>query len=101
LDYIVSESLVILSDNKIELYEIPKLVNVIHESLKNIKVIKISTSDVGILIKLILFVLIETKTIKIESKEYELISKVIDSSMILLNKSVEIKVTKMNKCVCF
>ena len=98
---IIKETLEILSDNKIELHEIPKLINVIHESIKNINSIKITTNDVGILIKFILFVLIETKTVKISNDDYELFSSVIDSSMILLNKSVEIKIPKLNKCFCF
>ena len=98
---IIKETLEILSDNKIELHEIPKLINVIHESIKNINIIKITTNDVSILIKFILFVLIETKTVKISNDDYELFSSVIDSSMILLNKSVEIKIPKLNKCFCF
>ena len=97
---IVKEVLQALSNNKLELYEIPKIINVIHESLKNLDSIKISTEDVGILIKFILFLLIETKTIKLSTDNYELICSIIDSSMILLNKSVEIKLPITNKCVC-
>jgi hypothetical protein len=98
---IIKETLKILSDNKIELHEIPKLINVIHESIKNVQSIKITTNDVGILIKFILFILIETKTVKISNDDYELYSLLIDSSMVLLNKSVEIKIPKLNKCFCF
>lgn len=98
---IIKETLSILSDNKIELYEIPKLINAIHESIKNIHLIKITTNDIGILIKFILFTLIETKTVKISNDDYESYSALIDSSMILLNKSVEIKIPKSNKCLCF
>lgn len=98
---VIEEVLEILADNKIELHEIPKLINIIHESLKNLKSIKITTNDVGILIKLILFILVETKTVKINNEDYELFSTVIDTSMILLNKSVKIKVPKINKCFCF
>lgn len=98
---IIKETLKILSDNKIELHEIPKLINVIHESIKNINSIKITTNDVSILIKFILFILIETKTVKITNVDYKLYSSLIDSSMVLLNKSVEIKVPKLNKCFCF
>ena len=102
IDNVVKQALEILSDNKVELYEIPSLINVIHESLKNLpKYIKITTQDIGILIKFVLFILIETKTVKVSSENYELISKVIDTSMILLNKSIEIKVLKFNKCLCF
>lgn len=101
IDNIIRETLKILSDNKVELYEIPNLVNVIHESLKNLNTIKITSSDIGNVIKLILFILIETKTIKISNNDYELILKVIDSSIVLLNKSVEIKINKFKNCFCF
>jgi hypothetical protein len=101
INNVVKQALEILADNKVELYEIPSLINVIHESLKNLHSIKITIQDIGILIKLILFILIETKTVKVSNNDYKLISKVIDTSMALLNKSVEIKVPKLNKCVCF
>lgn len=98
---IVQEILDILSDNKIELHEIPKLINLIHESFKNFETIKITSNDIGIIIKLILFILVETKTLKIKDDDYELFLSVIDTSMILLNKSVEIKMPKIHKCKCF
>ena len=102
IDNVIQEALKILSDNKVELYEIPSLIDVIHESFKNLpKSIRITTQDIGILIKFVLFILLETKTVKVSNEDYELISKVIDSSMILLNKSVEIKIPKFNKCLCF
>lgn len=102
IDNVVKQALEILADNKVELYEIPSLINVIHESLINLPAsVKITTQDIGILIKLVLFILVETKTVKVSSEDYELISKVIDTSMILLNKSVEIKLPKLNKCFCF
>lgn len=101
LNMIVDEVLKVLSDNKLELHEIPKIINVIHESLKNLDSIKISTSDIGILIKLFLFILIETKTVKLSNVDYDLIANLIDSCLILLNKTVEIKLPKTNKCICF
>ena len=102
IDNIINQVLEILSDNKVELYEIPTLINVIHESLKNLPTsVRITTHDISILIKLVLFILVETKTVKVSSEDYELISKVIDTSMVLLNKSVKIKVPKFNKCLCF
>jgi hypothetical protein len=101
INNIIDETLKVLADNKVELYEIPQLINVIHETFKNTSSITLKTSDLGILIKLILFMLIETKLIKMQSEDYELISKVIDTSMILLNTSVQIKLPKFNKCFCF
>lgn len=101
INNIIQEILNILSDNKVELYEIPSLINVIHESFKNIDSIKIDTQDIGILIKLILFILVESKIVHLSSKDNKLIFNVIDTSMALLNKSVEIKYPKFNKCLCF
>lgn len=99
-DNIVQVTTQTLTDGKLELHEIPLIINVIHESLKNIQSVKISTDDVGILIKLILYILIETNTIKLSTNDFDLICKIIDSSMILLNKSIEIKLPKINKCFC-
>ena len=98
---IINEVLKVLSDGKLELYEIPKLINVIHEALCNINSIKITTNDVGVLIKFILFILIETKLIKLSTEDFDFVSNLIDTSMILLNKSVEIKLPKINNCFCF
>lgn len=90
-----------LSDNKLELHEIPKLINVIHDSLRDLKSIVITTGDIGLLIKLILFILIETNLIKLSTQDFDLVVSVIDMSVVLLNKSVEIKLPKTSKCFCF
>ena len=78
----------------------PKIINVIHESLKNVNSIKISTNDIGILIKLLLFILTETNQVKLTNQDKQLLLLVIDSSMVLLNKSVEIKLPKINNWFC-
>ena len=99
ITHIIDEVVKVLADNKVELYEIPKLINAVHEALKTAQSLTLKTSDLGILIKTILFILIDTHVIKMSNVDYVLISKVIDTSMILLNKSVEIKFPK--KCFCF
>ena len=96
---IINETLIIC-ENKVELHEIPKLINVIYECIININDLIISSNDICILIKFIIFVLIDTETIDIINNDYEVINQVIDSSIVLLSKSIEIKVPK-NKCVCF
>jgi hypothetical protein len=99
ITHIIDEVVKVLEDNKVELYEIPQLINVVHESLKATKSLTLKTSDLGILIKTILFILIDTQVIKMSNVNYVLISKVIDTSMVLLHKSIEIKFPK--KCFCF
>jgi hypothetical protein len=99
IDNIIKETLIIY-ENKVELHDIPKLINVIYECIININDLIISSNDICILIKLIIFVLIDTETIDIINNDYEVINQVIDSSIVLLSKSIEIKVPK-NKCVCF
>jgi len=106
LSNIIDEMIKFLSDKKSKfssssVYEIPELVNVIHESLFNVKIINIITVDLGILVKIILLVLIETKIVKFYERNYDLIIKVIDTSILLLNKSTEIKLPTTNKCFCF
>lgn len=102
INKIIEAVLNALSDDKLELYEIPTIINVIHESLHNFDSIKISVSDVGVLIKLILFILIETDTIKLSIKDFQVMSNFIDSCLFLLNKSVKIKIkTPKLKCFCF
>lgn len=101
INKIINELTKILADNKVELYEIPELINVIYEALRDTDTITLKTSDLGILIKLILFILIETKVVKILNEDYMLISKVIDTSMMLLNKTVEIKLPNISRCSLF
>ena len=91
-----------LSDNKLEAHEIPKIINVIYDTFKKLNTkIVISSQEIGIIIKLILIILTETKVVKISDNDNKLINGVIDMSIILLNKPVEIDITKMNKCFCF
>jgi hypothetical protein len=99
LNLIVNEIMNSLIDKKLELYEMPKIINVIHDSLKNVSSINVSTNDIGTLIKFILVILIETKIVKLSTNECELIINIIDTSIMLLYKTVQIKLP--NKCICF
>ena len=96
---ILNEIEKVLTDGKIELYEMPELVNVSYDALKKIKVINIATEDLGILIKILIFILIETKFIKLQNEQYNLIVKVLDASIKLMDKSVSVKIPK-TKCFC-
>lgn len=96
---ILNEIEKVLTDGKIELYEMPELVNVSYDALKKIKVINITTEDLGILIKILIFILIETKFIKLQNEQYNLIVKVLDASIKLMDKSVSVKIPK-TKCFC-
>jgi len=90
-----------LQDNTLELHEIPAIVNIIHETLKELVFngsIKISQKNIGNAIKTVLLIMIDTRAVKIKP-DLELVISLIDSCLILLNKSVEIKIPK--RCFCF
>jgi hypothetical protein len=89
----------ILLDGKLNLQDIPTILNVMTNVLNfnlNNKKIKIDVETVGIFMKLLLHILITEKIIKIDDTE-ENIYKLIDSSLLLLG--VTIKITKA-KCKC-
>ncbi len=97
---VINEVTKVLSDGKLELHEIPQLVSVISTSVKEVNV-KLSGKEVCIFIKLIIYILIEVNVIKIKSEDFELISKVIDSSLKLLELFVQIPVVnKKFSCGC-
>lgn len=100
LKIILDEVDLVLADNKVELYEIPRLVNQTHECLKDLQSVTISTGDIGILIKIILLILIDAKLLELTSNDYNTIIGLLDMSVILLNKSVDIKLPKFKLC-CF
>lgn len=91
-----------LEDNKLELHEIPKLINIVHDEILNLNTdIIITIQDIGSLVKLILMILIETKVVKLSESDYDLSNSIIDMSIILLNKSVEIKIPNMSRYCYF
>lgn len=90
---LIGEVTKVLSDGKLELHEIPELVKVVSTSVKEVN-IKLSGKEVSIFIKLIIYILMEVNVIKIKSEDFELISKVIDSSLTLLELFVKIPVVK-------
>ncbi len=104
ISQIISEINEIISDGKIELYEIPKLIKSIYTSVEKLdNTIIIKSDDIGILIKIILFILIETNTIKLSNVQTSIISDIIDTSVELLNTQFIIKKPSNlnNKCICW
>ena len=105
LNIIINQILFIFSDGKLDTHDIPMLVKVATECLNlNIKtgVIKeLTIDDIGALIKIIIIGLIESKIININSNDEQIIIKLIDGSLILLNTTIEIvKITPKWLC-CF
>lgn len=96
---IVDELAKVLADGKLELHEIPELISVVTANIKEVNV-KLSTKQISILLKLIIYILMEVKVIKINSEDFELISKVIDTSLKLLELHVKIPTVK-TKCKCW
>ncbi len=96
---IIGEITKVLSDGKLELHEIPELISVVTANIKEVN-IKLSTKQISILLKLIIYVLIEVKVVSINSEDFELISKVIDTSLKLLELYVNIPTVK-TKCKCW
>ncbi len=97
---VINEVTKVLSDGKLELHEIPELISVISTSVKEVN-IKLSGKEVCVFIKLIIYILMEVNVIKIKSEDFELISKVIDSSLKLLELFVQIPVVRKKfSCGC-
>jgi hypothetical protein len=87
----------VLSDGKVEVHEIPILVNAVHDALLQVNLQQITTKDIGLLVKVLLIVLMECKVINITSEDYNTVSKVIDISVVLLQKKIKLP----KKCICF
>ena len=83
----------VLIDGKLELHEVPELVTIVHANILNVN-IKLSTKEVGLLLKLLIYILIETKVIKVTSVQFVLVSKILDSSIGLLQINMKIPTNK-------
>jgi hypothetical protein len=94
----------VFSDGVLDLYDVPTLVKIItellnsninSELLRNIKV-----SDVGLVLKLLIFILVEFKIIQSDKLDDKTIFKILDSSLELLETSLKLSNVKFN-CSCF
>jgi hypothetical protein len=94
----------VFSDGVLDLYDVPTLVKIItellnsninSELLRNIKI-----SDVGLVLKLLIFILVEFKIIQSDKLDDKTIFKILDSSLELLETSLKLSNIKF-KCSCF
>jgi hypothetical protein len=94
----------VFSDGVLDLYDVPALVKIIteilnsninSELLRNIKV-----SDIGLVLKLLIFILVEFKIIQSDKIDDKTIFKILDSSLELLETSLKLSNVKFN-CSCF
>ncbi len=99
IEKIVVEIEKVLSDGKVEIQEIPRLVTVINDNLEIITHEQIKESDVSVLIKLLILVMIEVGVIKLSNEDFIITCKLIDNSIGLLLSKIEIK--KVPGCVIF
>ncbi len=92
---VIDEVKKILLDGKIEVFEIPELINIINSNLKKSDLTELDENDYVLFIKVLLVVLIESGIIKINSEDLEIICKLIDASVkLLLTKTNLIQIKK-------
>jgi len=92
----------VFADGVLDLYDVPALVKIIteilnsninSELLRNIKV-----SDIGLVLKLLIFILVEFKIIQRDKLDDKTIFKILDSSLELLETSLKLTNVKFNCC---
>jgi hypothetical protein len=92
----------VFADGVLDLYDVPALVKIIteilnsninSELLRNIKV-----SDIGLVLKLLIFILVEFKIIQSDKLDDKTIFKILDSSLELLETSLKLSNVKFNCC---
>ena len=93
----------VFEDGVLDLYDVPIIVKIITdllntninaELLKNVKI-----TDVGLVLKLLIYILIEFKIIQTDKIDNKTIFKIIDSSLDLLETSLKVSNIKFN-CSC-
>lgn len=94
INKIIVEIKDIFSDGKLDVHDIPSIINIMTEVL-NVDLSKLSVSIdasiINVLIKLIINVLIELKIIVVYGHSFQSLNLLIDSSIRLLNTSIKIK----------
>jgi hypothetical protein len=92
----------VFEDGVLDLYDVPIIVKIITdllntninaELLRNVKI-----TDVGLVLKLLIYILIEFKIIQTDKIDNKTIFKIIDSSLDLLETSLKISNLKFNCC---
>jgi len=93
----------VFEDGVLDLYDVPIIVKIITdllntninaELLRNVKI-----TDVGLVLKLLIYILIEFKIIQTDKIDNKTIFKIIDSSLDLLETSLKVSNIKFN-CSC-
>jgi hypothetical protein len=93
----------VFEDGVLDLYDVPIIVKIITdllntninaELLRNVKI-----TDIGLVLKLLIYILIEFKIIQTDKIDNKTIFKIIDSSLDLLETSLKISNIKFN-CSC-
>jgi len=93
----------VFEDGVLDLYDVPIIVKIITdllntninaELLRNVKI-----TDVGLVLKLLIYILIEFKIIQTDKIDNKTIFKIIDSSLDLLETSLKVSNVKFN-CSC-
>jgi hypothetical protein len=93
----------VFEDGVLDLYDVPIIVKIITdllntninaELLRNVKI-----TDVGLVLKLLIYILIEFKIIQTDKIDNKTIFKIIDSSLNLLETSLKVSNLKFN-CSC-
>lgn len=93
LEQIINSINKVLVDGKLELHEVPELVTIVYANILNVN-IKLSNKEVGLLLKLLIYILIKIQVIKVTPEEFILVSKILDSSIGLLQINMKIPTNK-------
>jgi hypothetical protein len=92
----------ILSDNKIDLHDIPVIIKILTDvfniQYKNLK--NITKKDIALVLKIITISLVELDVIKNDQNQQELIIRLIDSSIALLETTLLVTKCKCPKFLC-
>jgi len=93
LEQIINAINKVLIDGKLELHEVPEIVTIVYANILNVN-IKLSNKEVGLLLKFLIYILIKIQVIKITTEEFILVSKILDSSIALLQINIKIPTNK-------
>jgi hypothetical protein len=100
---IINSMLNLLDDGKLNLYDVPKLINIIisiiNSNLPIIK-LKINTQLVSFIIKILIHLFLQLSIIHIDNKDSLCFDKLIDSSLSLLQSNIKIPKSKFSLFAC-
>lgn len=100
---IIEQFKIVFSDGKLDLYDIPQIINIINTVLNmNMNDLKMSidAQTIGLLIKFLIHMLINLKIINTNQTNNETIDKMIDASLSLLNTTIAVSKIKCSFNCC-